>query len=1665
MSAFNALNLTLHDEQLEAEEHSRELQIEDSFKIFQNALFDLKAKRFEDADAKFVELLNMDVIKPDKWGIYRYSSPTLDSLRYLAYRNRGMYYYSFLMENHTNMEPQDVVDNLLKVVENLVEAIQHSEADSSLTELLVQIFQSYKTKRLERLMLEYEVTRQENHLLLLGRKKRGILPKLKEIIGQYEDLLGSIKDDQTWNLLQGKKFMQKIKSNGVNEPRLNPLFTRIKEMKTHDEKAMKELDVFEIYLENANWEDIAKSLTGLIPHVKTSTLLIKSVDPYNDVEFPIEAVRFILQDAATDSTHVEDVTEDDDKGSSETLQISNVSEVAESIVADSDPKGDCQEEESNSNKRSGDHLESQKFVQRSSKRFREKDPESGEDDISKAHQDFLDEFSALLHTIGYEVPFSGDLLTREMQFPKDEALLKLYDLLECLKNWSSWHTDIFMQNDVQYAPKTANDSNDGEVLQLNTLLKSNVLGDKSNFTSYLQDLKNEKVDLFISSVNENSMHFQEVRFKFLVTLLSAYDDSGKRLVVDRLWSSTLFNSVEWLFLGTEHNLFEFMNSNLRHYPCLALSIYELLVNKIGSVFEEIEAKKMYGHKTTDLKNQRNRLEIKHNKWFALLNQHRSIDEKWNIQFEWSNYCYLQYSCDIIDGRLLSALHSIKAKLKKLSPMLSATYPNFSHIPCLSLDTVNSQIRKINIIRKISIVDASEDEEKTEDAEKHIGILQHVLLESLYSQKESSSEDHEMLTFIYSSPFLLKVKLWEVLFSFYIKRKDRENILRNYFHILNLFAKVLASGEYTDQPDKGRQQMLLTILCTIDNFTSKLIDILARENWCASDITVSSDNFKLLVQVFYLFYPILYYENSTRNDPSCKSFFRRAIKSSSKMKDIIANLATVLIFFGNIEASSKIPAQQGLFTTNMICCFHALLGSYKFCDASGGNFLKISENMLCRFVDNESLLQLKQILWCRYHYVMAGDNFNPEQHPTKDVKMEKSNSLPLGIYLIKLHYQDKNPLLASGNKTTLKLVLDNIIDALGDPLLFGGQIVARNKYLLKEYLDTPITAQLFRNAFIGRYKLCLTTPNDELQDSMNAGLFYVSSIQALNLYRNRKKSTQARPSELDSIIAMLKNDIIYNTKRFESWYLLGKCYAFIVEDDLIWTSDKLTVPDKKNATALTQRKAILCYIMSITLYYAKKVKVEEDKIILEKALEELGAEMISGYYKPMEKLCYIRRSASELKLSDSGELIKEKFKDQAFISDFNIEQAILLCFHRGNDILTDLPTGETNGSWINYYHIGRLLFKTDKNSYGLQAYKNTVQSCLIASKSSSPKDPIIEPHYYLVNICFKFVKYEIYDPTDALKLLSADDTFFKEDEAFWRLDDSLAVDYQKKVFYEKIIKLLNFLIASDKRKWHHRPRYRIARILFDEFNDADGALNEMGGVMSIKSAHKNLVNIWKPDFERPGKHFVYTYQYVIFYLDILFSKKDYNSIGLVCKKIRRFGSGMAYVNKASEHAVMLYTQCVRAKLQVDEKEYVEHLLPSLNYQSFVKTSETLFKTFKKDDYSDETLNGLKIAYQLKKGNNGIAFDGVCLSIYFKFFYLPLSSAIIQEDLAPRDSARESEQDEPGVVQIQVSDAAKKKVNNNGALSPTPGNHKPTIPRKRVSKKDAFDRIRLLVEKIT
>ncbi|SCU91675.1 LAME_0E13410g1_1 [Lachancea meyersii CBS 8951] len=1653
MSLFTALNFTPDEALQEAEQHSRELQVEESFKVYQSALLHLKAKKFEQAEDKFKELFSIDVIKADRWGQFKYSSAILETLRYLAYRNRGVFYYRYLQDKYGSIEPHDVVEYTLRTVENLIDALQHGDCDFAVSKLLLDIFTSFRSPKLQRLVLEYELVKSSELTMTLNRR-RSVLPETRGFIFNYVQLLKELRDTLSLEADSVTRLKRFIASKPENVSPLPPFLSQIQKMRLEDSLSLKEPNVIEAEINEISWEAVADAITSALPKYKHSNFFSRISDPYNEAEEPIEHLKFVFKEADNDHTALE---------SEQTIQEPKAATIMDDAGGNGPHRNqdastitnDAVEDQLNGNKRKLESDDADKPSQRSSKRFKEKPPAVIDSKNMDTHERFFNVINDISISLGYSFRLSVEKMNPLDLDQEAPEFCAISDLYECLGSWTNKHSEFLNQSETKNSRNSESEVESS--FQLNALIRTSVLSGDNCPIESLTDLPSDEIQTFIDKINLQDHHFQEVRLQLLDILLSTRQD-GRCLIIDTFWSPLLFKAVESLVMSVDGNLYYMMVENNTRMLSLGLSTYEILVNMMGIIHSNINAKRLQGQKINELETQKNKLERKISTWTVLLEDVELKDERSRFRFLWAKFCSLQYTIGINDDKLIDSLQEMEGSIEKHAPSVNVPYSNYSTIPQLNLKAVQSQLSRLKIVRKITSIDINAPSHNNDAAtEQQMQLIKYALVFEEKMRMEPSEED-SMEAFLKDSPFLLKVKLWRLLISYY-SRRDMKLAVSIFFRILNILHSKICCANYKAQSHLQRQQTLLLTISCMGGFTRDLLDLIFEH--LRVELVEQVDikpGLLILLKWLNLLYPIVFFESLCQNDSTMKSFFSKAKKSSSKLKNIFADLVTSTIYICRILESCDpnfLKRQYGLI--DLIETSHELMGQFNFCDASNGSYLSFSEQILCDKGDEKGFKHIRQVLWCQYHFIVGGENSTVKQHNTKGREMNQESAVAAGKFLIDSHYSDKNLLIACGNKTNLKQILDNIIQVIGDVNFMGNHILARNDFFLEQYLKSMITTDIFRAAYAGEISVELLEPNDGLQSVADTGIFYVAAIQALNLYKVRKKATQARPSELDSIITTLKTDILYKTERFESWFLLGKCYSFRVEDDLIWTSDKLATHEKRRGTTELQRQSILCYLMALGIATRNRSKFQEGPNlrdyhqILKELLETLSEELLNGFLKPMEKSCFQWNSPSALKLKADGEICISSAPLAQSVSDYNIEQAILVGLSKAIQIETvNLGLQLSQRNWKSFYYSAKIIFKRCMREFKSVGLDMLLEACSLSEDAASTKDVILEPHYFLVTSCFKLVPRHILTAKQALSYLRLDNSVFKKEDSFWECEESNELEETSKNFNEKILDLLRCLVALDKTKWHHRPKYRIARILYDQFGDLDGAIAEMDEIMFLKSSNKSLVNIWKPEFERPGKHFIYTYQYVMFYLDLLFCRHDYTNIALVAKKLKRFGAGMVNVGLASDRALRLFCQAVQHKFNVNEKQAIDKLLPALNYAQFINYSDEIFQTFDATKYDPEVLATLTHALHLKKGNNG--YDGICMALYFTYIYQPFVS--------------QKTDGISSVVEVQIEP---RKIVENGQesvkefLAGTPLKGKPTTSRKKVSKKDAFDKITALVEK--
>ncbi|KAJ1666015.1 Histone transcription regulator 3 [Coemansia sp. RSA 1646] len=111
-------------------------------------------------------------------------------------------------------------------------------------------------------------------------------------------------------------------------------------------------------------------------------------------------------------------------------------------------------------------------------------------------------------------------------------------------------------------------------------------------------------------------------------------------------------------------------------------------------------------------------------------------------------------------------------------------------------------------------------------------------------------------------------------------------------------------------------------------------------------------------------------------------------------------------------------------------------------------------------------------------------------------------------------------------------------------------------------------------------------------------------------------------------------------------------------------------------------------------------------------------------------------------------------------------------------------------------------------------------------------------------------------------------------------------------FETIYSLANQVCATDRRRWHHRLVFLLAWIEHNVQGKPDLAKQTLQTVLQTRSSNKLLSSFYKPDFEAPGKHYLYLEKYLGLYIETLVATSDIEGVQIILRKLKRC-SGMFF----------------------------------------------------------------------------------------------------------------------------------------------------------------------------
>jgi hypothetical protein len=247
---------------------------------------------------------------------------------------------------------------------------------------------------------------------------------------------------------------------------------------------------------------------------------------------------------------------------------------------------------------------------------------------------------------------------------------------------------------------------------------------------------------------------------------------------------------------------------------------------------------------------------------------------------------------------------------------------------------------------------------------------------------------------------------------------------------------------------------------------------------------------------------------------------------------------------------------------------------------------------------------------------------------------------------------------------------------------------------------------------------------------------------------------------------------------------------------------------------------------------------------------------------------------------------------------------------------------------------------------------------LPEKRERGREPILEPHYKLVTVAHKLLQRRAIDFEKGAEIVS-NTSYSQNISAPENADD----------WERYVLAVLKALRTADKSSWHHRFIARSAHIVYDGSSDpmvAYGAKHEMTQQMFTKTM---TVQVWKPENERPGRHFVYTSRYTRFFTQLLDQTGDKVNMELLAKRVRRKQTDFFEHSKLWQELCLTFLKLLRRMGRIPDG-HEDAVFKSLNHDEFVLLAGRLEAWCQDPATQNPVLDVLRDVLELKRLNNGL-----------------------------------------------------------------------------------------------
>ncbi|KAF2837923.1 hypothetical protein M501DRAFT_957458 [Patellaria atrata CBS 101060] len=820
---------------------------------------------------------------------------------------------------------------------------------------------------------------------------------------------------------------------------------------------------------------------------------------------------------------------------------------------------------------------------------------------------------------------------------------------------------------------------------------------------------------------------------------------------------------------------------------------------------------------------------------------------------------------------------------------------------------------------------------------------------------------EMAKFLENASVSLRLSLWRRLKEAYEAIEYPPKVVSCCLRTLETLVKEFQSPAYYDSPKEQRDFLLLKWIRLIQDSLIKVCELLKHDRTSLDCIDESrlQTSLTALFQLLHLLYASNFYEDAIRAGYLPTVTLNKAALSVvlNKLHDLQIR-AWIIIYHLLKEGMTQEPqafATPAEDRYEFLRHVHYAAGTRGFCQAANKVLLRLIKEEMLQLSNVDGYdLELSQVLYDLYGLKCFTNPMDYLDHGCLAEQLDKRTAIQILSFLMvqanKINIKD---LL----KADLKTSIDKVHGALGRAK--PSEDVAMNKRLFMSFMRSPINpVDLFRSLHgIGSLSTKPIPPNKAAIGSR--GWYFLMGFIALNKFKSQKRVTAGPTEDLNIAIAFFAQDLEYNTERWETWYRLAQAYDFQLEDAVSWSSEKLN--NNSHEIVHFQRSAIHCYTMATACAVRAAVLDFETVSKVSDMYTDFGMRVYASSREPFSSQAFMFKEGEERYYSGNSMYMGIPFKD---LNNYKAWKLASGLFKRA---ITGKPD-----HWMNHYMLSKCLWKMRQCDDEIQRWPDKAQPStdevlkpilraveILPERRDSRKEPTLEPHYKIVSLVHKMVR---------RKELQVD----KASETLQAISYAKSIDPPDGLenWDDYVLKILKALRNADKSGWHHRMTVRAAQVIYDGAADdmlgAAGAKYELTQQIFTKTMS---MQVWKPEHERPGRHFVYTTRYLRFFLQLLVQTNDRQNLELLTKRVRRRPHEYFDHTKLWADLCVPYLQLLRRRGQIPIS-HEDTVFKSLNPEEFESRSKRLEAWCQDPESHSIVLDVLRDAMELKRVNNNL-----------------------------------------------------------------------------------------------